>query len=116
MATAADVRRLALALPETTEKSAWEQPTFRIRNKIFVSLDSADAAAGEMGFSIDKFERLELIAADPGVFFVKDGHDDNYNFARVRLGRISNAELEEVIVQAWRRIAPIRVRKGYDAQ
>ncbi len=114
MATAADVRRLALGLPQTSEMPAWMQPTFRVRDKIFASLSSADPDAVEMGFAIDKQERLELIASEPEVFFLKDGHDENYNFARVRLAHIDVDELTEVITDAWRRIAPVGLRRQFD--
>jgi hypothetical protein len=38
-------RQLALALPESEEKSHFEQPDFRVRNKIFAGLKRAAAPA-----------------------------------------------------------------------
>ena len=36
MATATQLRKLALALPEVEERSHFQQSDFRVRNKIFV--------------------------------------------------------------------------------
>ena len=35
MPDAEDVRRIALSLPDTTEKIAWSMPTFRVAGKMF---------------------------------------------------------------------------------
>src|SRR5262245_61133385 len=34
------LRAICLALPETTEKIAWGEPTFRVRGKLFAQLDN----------------------------------------------------------------------------
>lgn len=112
MTDAEDVRRLALALPETEERLAWEQPTFRVRGKIFVSLSDDEKS---MGFKLPREERAELIAAEPAKFFLIDGHDTNFNWARVRLAAVDEAELYEVIVEAWRRTAPKRLAAAFDS-
>jgi hypothetical protein len=111
MVTAKDVRRLALSLPEATERPAWNQPTFRVRDKIFAAL-SRDGES--MGFKVSKEERAELIAGEPGKFFFIDGHDNNYNWARVRFDSVDTEELGELIVEAWRRTAPRQLVKAYD--
>src|SRR5262245_65128575 len=33
------LRRMCLALPETTEKIAWGEPTWRVKGKLFAQLD-----------------------------------------------------------------------------
>src|SRR5439155_26074302 len=40
--TLAAVRRLALALPEAVERSHFDVPDFRVRNKIFAALPDGD--------------------------------------------------------------------------
>src|SRR2546430_14941754 len=42
--TLAAVRRLALALPEAVERSHFDVPDFRVRNKIFAALPDGDMA------------------------------------------------------------------------
>lgn len=106
MVTAEQVREVALALPETTEKMAWGQPTFRVRNKIFVSLSDDDTA---IGVKVPREERADLIAAEPEKFFMKAGHDDNYDWMRVRLAAIDRDELRTILVDSWRQVAPKRL-------
>jgi hypothetical protein len=105
--TAEDVRRVALGLPETTEKPAWGSPTFRVAGKMFASLGDDDTT---IGVKCPKEERGELIAAEPEKFFVKPGHDDNYNLVRVRLSALEDVEeLRAVLLDSWRQAAPRRL-------
>ncbi|MGW5069784.1 MmcQ/YjbR family DNA-binding protein [Streptomyces cyaneofuscatus] len=105
--TAADVRSAALSLPDTTEKLAWGQPTFRVAGKIFASLGDDDTA---MGVKCPKEDRAELIATEPEKFFLKEGHDDNYAWLRVRLAALEDAgELAAILADAWRQVAPRRL-------
>jgi len=103
---------MALALPEATERPAWGQPAFRVRDKIFVALSKDETS---MGFKVPKEERAELIAAEPEKFYFIEGHDNTYNWARVRLDTVDTDELAELITEAWRRTAPKRLVQDYDA-
>jgi len=111
MATADDVRTAALALPETAEKLAWGMPTFRVGGKIFASLDDDDAA---VGVKCPKEERDELILAEPEKFFVREGHDDNFAWVRVRLAALEDlAELRAILADSWRQAAPRKVAHAH---
>lgn len=108
--TADDVRTIALALPDTAEKLAWGQPTFRVAGKIFAALGDDDTT---MGVKCPVEDRDELIASEPEKFFVRKGHDDNYAWLRVRLAALEDAaELTAVLTDSWRQAAP---RKLLDA-
>lgn len=105
--TADDVRAVALALPEATEKLAWGQPTFRVVGKIFASLGDDDST---IGVKCPREERGELIAAEPEKFFIRPGHDENYNFLRVRLSALEDVgELRAILLDSWRQAAPRRL-------
>lgn len=111
-ATADDVRREALALPETSEKPSWGRPTFRVGGKIFAALGDDDAS---MAFKCPREERAELIAAEPDKFFLRPGHDDNFDWIRAHLAAVDDLdELRAMLVDAWRLAAPKRVAKAYD--
>ncbi|MFE3095070.1 MmcQ/YjbR family DNA-binding protein [Streptomyces sp. NPDC059248] len=106
MATADDVRRIALSLPGAVEKLAWGMPTFRLDGggRIFAALDDDDRA---MGVKCPKEDRAELIAAEPDKFFLRPGHDDNFAWLRVRLAALENeTELYEILLDSWRQAAP----------
>ncbi|MER6250353.1 MmcQ/YjbR family DNA-binding protein [Streptomyces sp. NPDC001584] len=105
--TAQDVRLLALSLPDSSEKLAWGMPTFRVGGKIFVSLADDDTS---IGVKCPKEDRAELIAAEPGKFFLRAGHDDNYAWIRVRLAAVRDtAELLSILTDSWLQAAPKRL-------
>ncbi|MET9297428.1 MmcQ/YjbR family DNA-binding protein [Streptomyces sp. NPDC003077] len=111
MATADDVRALALGLPETSEKLTWGVPTFRVGGRIFASLAEDDAS---MGFLCPKEDRAELIEAEPDKFFIRPGHDDRSAWLRVRLAALEDAdELRAILLDAWRLRAPTGVVKAH---
>ncbi|MEX5635282.1 MmcQ/YjbR family DNA-binding protein [Parafrankia sp. FMc2] len=120
MATWDDVRRLALALPETDEGLSYGQRSWRVRAKNFVwerPLRRADLAAlGDaapggpiLGVRVaDIGVREALLADDPGVFFTTP-HFDGYPAVLARLDRITVADLQEILVEAWLTRAPKRL-------
>lgn len=124
MASWEDVRRLALALPETTEQLSRDLRQWRVHDKLFVwerPLRQADLEAlGDhapdgpiLGARVEHLGAKEaLIADDPTVFFTTP-HFDGYSAILVRLERIALDDLHEVIVEAWLARAPKRLAKGY---
>ena len=95
MATWDDVRRLALALPETSERESRGLAQWRVRDKLFV---------------------WEALVADPSGVYFTTPHFDGYPAILIELDRISLADLEEVTVEAWLARAPAKLVKGYLAQ
>ncbi|HEY3663047.1 MAG TPA: MmcQ/YjbR family DNA-binding protein, partial [Chthoniobacterales bacterium] len=64
--TAAAFRRLALALPGTTESSHMTHPDFRVGNKIFATLGYPDARSGMVKLAPDL--QAKLISGAPETF------------------------------------------------
>jgi hypothetical protein len=114
MATEEDVRRIALALPETTEKPSYGSPGFRVRDKGFLRIRS-EAEGGLVVFVEDLGEKEALLASEPGKFFTTP-HYDGYAIVLVDLPSIDVDELREVITESWLLRAPARVRKRYEAE
>jgi hypothetical protein len=124
MASWEDVRRIALALPETSEQLSRDRASWRVRDKGFVwerPLRPADVRAlGDkapsgpiLGARVEHLVAKEaLLADDPDVFFTTP-HFDGYPAVLVRLDRIAVEDLEEVIVEAWLARAPRRLAKEY---
>jgi len=113
MATEADVRRIALSLPETIEKPWFGSPGFRVKDKGFLRIRS-EAEGGLVVFVADLGEKEALLASDPDVFFTTP-HYDGYPTVLVNLPAIDVDELTELITESWRRKAPKRVLAAYDA-
>ncbi|MFM9379150.1 MmcQ/YjbR family DNA-binding protein [Gordonia sp. VNK21] len=127
MATLDDVRRLALALPDTSEKTSWGNQMFRVHGKGFVwerplrKTDLAEfAARGEeppageiIGLRVaDETAKAELIAAAPDIYFTI-AHFDGYPSVLARLDAIGDDELAEMITDAWLDRAPSRLAREF---
>jgi hypothetical protein len=124
MASWDDVRRLALALPETSEGVSRDLRRWLVKDKGFVwerplrrsDLEALGAAAPDgpiLGARVEHLVAKEaLLADDPNVYFTTP-HFDGYPAILVRLEEIGQEDLEELIVEAWLARAPKRLVKEY---
>ena len=115
MATQDDVRRMALALPETTE----DPLSFRffVDGKAFVWswLERVDQKKARQPNPeviavrvADESEKDALIGMDPEVFFT-ERHYDGYPAIMVRLPAVRPELLERLVSDGWRSRAPKRL-------
>lgn len=119
-----DVRRLALALPDTDERLSRDRPQWRVHGKLFVldrplrardleELGDAAPAGDVLGARVESIVAKEaLLADDPSVYFTTS-HFDGYPMILAVLDRIEPVELEELIVEAWLSRAPKRLAAEY---
>ncbi len=107
MATEDDVRRIALSLPEVIEKPWYNSPGFRVKDKGFLRI-RAEAEGWLVVFVADLEDKEALLASDP-VKFHTTPHYDGYPTVLVDLAAVDEAELTELICDAWRAKAPKRV-------
>lgn len=112
MVTEDDVRRVALGLPETTEKPSYGMPGFRVRNKLFARIrEEGDVLAV---FVADESEKHALIAAEPEKFFTT-AHYDGHAMVLVRFAAVDIDELTDLLTESWRLRAPARLLAQFDA-
>lgn len=111
MVTEDDVRRAALSLPETSEKSSYGMPGFRVRTKGFARLHEQPGVLVLWCAEVE--EKQALIASDPEKFFTTP-HYDGYSMVLVRLDRIDGDELLDLLSAAWRSRAPRRLLDEFD--
>jgi hypothetical protein len=127
MATWEDVRRIALALPETWEALSHGHAFWRVKDKGFVwerPLRKTDLAAlGDdapdgpiLGARVEHEVAKEALLADPSGVFFTIPHFDGFAAVLVKLDEISIEDLEEVIVEAWLCRAPKRLAEQYLAE
>jgi hypothetical protein len=110
MVTADQVRRVALSLPRTEEALVRDRVKFRVGRIVYVSISPDETS---MGFAFPKEERAALLAAEPEKFHPPVKSDERYNWVRVWLAAIDEAEMRELVVEAWRMVVPKRVADGY---
>ncbi|MFJ8079496.1 MmcQ/YjbR family DNA-binding protein [Streptomyces sp. NPDC096205] len=110
MPEAEDVRRVALSLPDTTEKVAWNMPTFRVAGKMFATLPEDESS---MAVRCPKEERDELVMSEPDKFWIAD-HEAQFAWVRVRLAALEDEhELRDILADSWRQAAPPRLLEAH---
>ena len=124
MATWDDVRRIALELPETSERMNQGVLQWRVKEKLLTCerpLRRADhQALGDTAPDGDILAmwvpdlgiKDALLSDDPGVFFTTP-HFDGYTMVLIQLEKIPVPELEELIIEAWLDRAPKRSVSEY---
>ena len=111
MASWATVKRLGKKLPEVEESTWFNTPSLKVRKRSFVRLREPDVIV----VLVDMDEKEVLLQAEPEVFFATP-HYDGYPAMLVRLSAIGSDELDEVLTESWRRVAPKRLLKAFDEE
>ncbi|NJN19463.1 MAG: MmcQ/YjbR family DNA-binding protein [Oscillochloris sp.] len=105
------VRRICMALPETTERLSHGEPTFFVRKKVYVMCADNHHNDGRSAVWLPAPPGFQegLIGSDADTFFLPPyvGHR---GWVGVILERISDADLRLHIETAWELIAPTRLR------
>src|ERR1700723_3222113 len=112
MADADDVRRLAVALPYVTEIDS-DGFDFRVGGKGFVwsypertpgqpRRIRSDIAVLYVG---DEAEKQALLLGEPDLFFTTSGYD-GWPLVMLRLEKVDDSRLTELVTDAWRMRAP----------
>ena len=105
--TTNDFRRLALALPETTEQSHMNHPDFRVRGKIFATLGHPARGWGMVKLSP---EQQHYFSRDyPDVFVTVKGAWGRRGATSVQLKAAGEKILQKALTAAWRNSAPKRL-------
>ena len=65
------VRRICLAFPEASEKEAWSEPTWRVKNKLFAQLDDHHHGSPHCSVWLPAALGVQetLVESDPDRFF-----------------------------------------------
>jgi hypothetical protein len=109
--TANDFRRLALALPEATEKAHMDHPDFRVRGKIFATLGYPAKGWGMVKLTP---EQQHYFSKDyPDVFVPVKGAWGRRGATSVHLKAADKKALRQAISAAWRNTAPKRLAEQF---
>jgi hypothetical protein len=105
------VRRLCAALPQTNEKLSHGEPTFFVGGKVYVMFANDHHGDGHIAVWIPVPPGLQatLLKTEPSKFFVPP-YVGVRGWVGIELDAINDEELAEHICEAWRLIAPKRVK------
>ncbi|WP_101381047.1 MmcQ/YjbR family DNA-binding protein [Kitasatospora sp. GP30] len=103
MATVEQVRAAALRLPRTEEHLIRDRVKFRVGRIVYLALSPDETT---LGFAFPREERAALLAAEPDRYLPPVPSDERYNWLRLRLAAFDEAELTEIVEEAWRMAVP----------
>lgn len=95
VATEDDVRGICLQLPQVTERLSWGRPAWFARS-LMARMWQDDVV------TVKSLERDVLAGADPDVFFWTAHHERSPHLVLVRLGRVADDELVELLNESYR--------------
>jgi hypothetical protein len=124
MATWDDVRRIALALPESGERLSRGLRQWCVKDKLFVwerplrrsDLEALGDGAPDgpiLGARVEHLGAKEALLADDPTLYFTTPHFDGYPAVLVQLERLGLEDLDELVVEAWLARAPKRLAQAY---
>ena len=111
MVTIDDVRAVAKTLPRSYEVLVRDRVKFRVGRIVYLAFSRDES---EMGFAFPKEEREALVASEPEKFMMPSRSDMRYHWVDVRMAALDQAEMRELVVDAWRMVVPKRLTAEYD--
>jgi hypothetical protein len=90
-----DVRRICAGLPGVTERPSWGRPAWFARSLVARMWDDGV-------LTVKSAERDVLAGAEPQKFFWTDHHERSPMLVLVRLDRVDEAELTELLEESHR--------------
>lgn len=96
------VRELAKTFPGAEESTSYRTPAFKVRGKLFARQHQDNES---LVIPVDFEAREEMMNTAPEKFFITD-HYLNYPYMLVRMSKVSQEELRDLLIGAWRRVAP----------
>lgn len=104
-------REMGLALPDVEEGTVYGTPALKVRGKMFACIPNhRSAEPNSLAVRIDFAERDLLMTADPDTYYLKD-HYLNYPVVLVRLTRVHQDALRDLLQMAWRFVSTSSKRR-----
>ena len=100
MTTPAEVRAIAMALPEVAESPHFESASFRVRGKILATLGS-DTVTLKLPMAIQE----SLCESDPRSVEAPT-YWGKYGWTTITLAAFDRERMADLVAVAWRQVAP----------
>ncbi|MGC4106223.1 MAG: MmcQ/YjbR family DNA-binding protein [Thermomicrobiales bacterium] len=109
-----DVVAIANGFPEVEETTSYGSPSLKVRKKLFARLRAEKDSPYQLMLRCEADQKDFLLqTGDPA--FGTEPHYDGYAAILIRLDLIDRDHLADLVEDAWRMQAPVRVRKAWDA-
>lgn len=111
------VRAICLALPETFEKVAWGEATFRVGNekksRMFAMFSNNHHNDGRIALHCvsDADERRILLESEPEAYYIPP-YVGAHGWVGILLDKVDDTALFECVKDAYRRVAPKRLTES----
>ena len=112
--TANEFRKMALSLPETTEKAHMQHPDFRVSGKIFATLGYPDKGWGMV--ALTPKQQALFVDAKPEVFVPVKGAWGRKGATTVHLRSVTRESLRKALETAWTNKASKRLTSRIQGQ
>lgn len=99
--------KLALALPESTEEPHFESTSFRVKKKIFATLN---AKAGRATLKLSAIDQDVFCQYNSAVFYPVPNKWGKQGWTHLNLENAIPEMVEDALTQAWREVAPPKLR------
>jgi hypothetical protein len=106
------VRAVAQGLPRSYEVIVRGRLKFRVGQTVWLAFSLDETI---MGFAFPKEERDWLIGGAPDKFMLPDRSDLRVNWVHARLAALDEAEMRDLVLDAWRMVVPKRVAAAHAA-
>jgi hypothetical protein len=110
MVTIDDARKAVLSLPEVEEKSHFEKPDFRVKNKIFAVIH---ADKNYMMVKLSAIDQDVFCSYNKEVIFPVPGGWGRQGATFVNLKKVRKAMFIDALTTAWKTVAPAKMCEKY---
>jgi hypothetical protein len=111
--TADEMDAIVMSFPAAEKGISYGRPSYKVNGKFFTRLRREDDSMVLLEVSFD--EREMLIEADPETFHFT-AHYKDYPSVLARIATLHPGSLRNFLERRWRRIAPKKLVKEYDAK
>ena len=109
------VAHLTSTFPETEESTSYGTPSVKVKGKLIGRLRTEASGDGALALRCSLDDKQALVEGDDPAFFTTP-HYDGYGYVLVDLDRVDEAELFELLTDAWLLVAPARVRTAWEGR
>jgi hypothetical protein len=96
------VRQIGLRLSGVEASTAYGKPALKVKGKLLAAVPSnVSAEPGSLVVRVSRDDRAELLAADPGLYYVTEHYLD-FDGVLVRLNRITPEVLRDLLSMSYR--------------